>query len=96
MDITQLVIHMVSGVIGGHASASLTRDTSLGSVGNTIVGAIGGGIGGHMLSGIVGAGTAVAATGLDFGTLLTGFLTGGFSGGMTVMVLAFLKSRFAT
>jgi hypothetical protein len=95
MDITQLVIHMVSGVIGGHASASLTREGSLGAVGNTIVGAIGGGIGGHLLSGFVGAGAAAATTGLDFATLLTGFLTGGISGGVTVLVLAFLNSKRA-
>ena len=44
----------------------------------------------------LGIGTATAATGLDLNTIVSGFLTGGVSGGLTTLVLAFLKSRLAT
>jgi hypothetical protein len=38
-------------------------------------------------------GGAAATSGLDFGTVVSGFLTGGVSGGLTALVIAFIKSK---
>ena len=95
MDITHLLIQLVSGAIGGNAAGAMSKETSLGPLGNTIAGAIGGGIGGQILNTVLGVGTAAASTGLDLNTIVSGFLTGGVSGGLTCLVLAFLKSRMA-
>ena len=63
MDLTSLLIQAVSGAIGGNAAGAVSKDTSLGSLGNTIAGAIGGGVGGQILSALLGAGSMTA--GLD-------------------------------
>ncbi len=55
MDFTHLLIQMVSGAIGGNAAGAMSRETSLGTLGNTIVGAIGGGVGGQILNTVLGA-----------------------------------------
>jgi uncharacterized membrane protein YeaQ/YmgE (transglycosylase-associated protein family) len=96
MDITHLLVQLVSGAIGGNAAGAMSKDTGLGTLGNTIAGAIGGGVGGQILNTLLGIGTATAATGLDLNTIVSGSLTGGVSGGLTTLVLAFLKSRLAT
>jgi hypothetical protein len=93
MDLTSLLIQAVSGAIGGNAAGATSKDFSLGPFGNTIAGAIGGGVGGQILSALLGAGSATA--GLDLGTIVQGFLTGGVSGGLTALVLGYLKAKLA-
>jgi hypothetical protein len=93
MDLSSLLVQVISGAVGGNAVGAVSKDTSLGSLGNTIAGAIGGGVGGQILSALLGAGSATA--GLDLGTIVQGFLTGGVSGGPTVLVLGFLKAKLA-
>ena len=95
MDLSSLIIQLISGAIGGNAAGALAKDTSLGTLGNSIVGALGGGVGGQILNSLLGLGGAAAASGLDIGTIVSGFLTGGVSGGLTALVIGFLKSRFS-
>ncbi len=44
-----LVIQLISGVVGGNAVGAALKDYNLGSVGNTIAGALGGVGGGQLL-----------------------------------------------
>ena len=39
MNLTALIIQLISGAIGGNAAGAVSKDTSLGTVGNSIVGA---------------------------------------------------------
>jgi len=39
-----LIIQIVAGAIGGNAAGAALKDVSLGTAGNTIAGAIGGGV----------------------------------------------------
>jgi uncharacterized membrane protein YeaQ/YmgE (transglycosylase-associated protein family) len=96
MDITSLLIQLVSGALGGNAAGTYTKDTGLGTVGNTIAGALGGGIGGQILSAMLGLGGTAAASGLDVGSIVSAFATGGISGGLTALVVGYLKTKFAT
>jgi hypothetical protein len=41
-----LIIQIIAGVIGGHAAGATLKNYTLGAVGNTIAGAIGGAVGG--------------------------------------------------
>jgi uncharacterized membrane protein YeaQ/YmgE (transglycosylase-associated protein family) len=93
MDVTSLIIQLVSGAIGGNAAGAVSKDTSLGAVGNTIAGALGGGVGGQILNSLLGLGGAAATSGLDLGTVVSGFVTGGVSGGLTALAIAFIKSK---
>lgn len=92
MDLTSLLIQAASGAIGGNAAAAATKNDSLGALGNTIAGAIGGGLGGQILGSLLGA----TASGIDINAILTGFATGGVSGALTALALAFLKAKFAS
>jgi uncharacterized membrane protein YeaQ/YmgE (transglycosylase-associated protein family) len=40
--IVNLIIQLISGVVGGNAAAAALKDYNLGNLGNTIAGAIGG------------------------------------------------------
>ncbi|HWK38263.1 MAG TPA: hypothetical protein VNR88_05045 [Hyphomicrobium sp.] len=91
MDISSLVIQLISGAIGGNAAATYTKDTGLGTLGNTIAGALGGGLGGQVLHALLGLGGTAAASGLDLGTVVSAFATGGISGGLTALLLGYLK-----
>jgi ABC-type uncharacterized transport system permease subunit len=44
---------------------------------------------------VLGLGGTAAASGLDIGTIVSAFLTGGVSGGLTALVVGFLKSKLA-
>ena len=50
-----LIIQVVAGAIGGNAAGAASQDVSLGTAGNTILGAIGGGWGPDSHGGITDA-----------------------------------------
>lgn len=95
MDIASLLIQLVSGAVGGNAAGAYSKDSGLSPLGNTIAGAIGGGIGGQILSALLGLGGTAAASGLDIGTIVSAFATGGISGGLTALVVGYLKTKLA-
>lgn len=96
MDISSLLIQLVSGALGGNAAGAYTKDTGLGTLGNTIAGALGGGVGGQILTSLLGLGGTAATSGLDIGSIVSAFATGGVSGGLTALLIGYLKTRFAT
>lgn len=96
MNLTALIIQLISGAIGGNAVGSVAKDMSLGPIGNTVAGALGGGIGGQILNAVLGLGGAAAASGLDIGSIVSGFATGGVSGAVTALVIGFIKGKMAT
>ena len=52
-----LLISLVSGAVGGNVAGALMKNKSLGTLWNSVVGILGGGIGGSLL-GLVGLGDA--------------------------------------
>jgi uncharacterized membrane protein YeaQ/YmgE (transglycosylase-associated protein family) len=48
--LVQLIINVICGGVGGNIVGALLKKYSLGPLGNTIVGLIGGGLGGQLLS----------------------------------------------
>jgi len=48
MDITSLIINLISGAAGGNAAGAAMPDKSLGTVGNSLAGLLGGGAGGAL------------------------------------------------
>jgi ABC-type uncharacterized transport system permease subunit len=96
MNLTALIIQLIAGALGGNAVGNVAKDVNLGPLGNSIAGALGGGIGGQVLNAILGIGGAAAASGLDIGSIVTAFLTGGVSGGLTALVVGFLKAKMAS
>jgi hypothetical protein len=95
MNLTALIIQLIAGALGGNAAGNLSKDVNLGSLGNTIAGALGGGLGGQILNAALGLGGTAAVSGMDFSAIVSSFATGGISGGITALVLGFIKSRLA-
>ena len=69
MSIVGLIVQLVSGAVGGNVAGAALKKFGLGTVGNSIVGILGGGLGGQILGmlGVGGAGgTAGGAGGLTW------------------------------
>ena len=58
MDLTAVLIQLISGAIGGNVAGVANKAKSLGPLLNTILGALGGLGGGHLAGGALGGGTA--------------------------------------
>ena len=94
MDITSLLIQLIIGAVGGNAAGKAMPDKSLGTLGNTIAGAIGGFGGGQILDILIGGGamaTDVAASGLDIGAIIQDVAGGGIGGAVLTIVVALIK-----
>ena len=53
----EILVSLLSGAVGGNIAGALMKDKSLGTLWNSVVGILGGGIGGQIL-GLVGLGDA--------------------------------------
>ena len=96
MNLTALIIQLIAGALGGNAIGNVAKDVNLGPLGNSIAGALGGGIGGQILNSSLGIGGAAVGSGLDIGSIVSAFLTGGVSGGLTALVVGYLKAKMAS
>ena len=83
MDIITLLIQLVSGALGGNIAGSALKNMSLGTLGNTIAGIVGGGVGGQILDYAFHA-PAVGGGPLDWAAILTQVVGGGL-GEVTVL-----------
>ena len=93
MDILPLVIQLAGGAIGGNAAGGLLKKLSLGTIGNSIVGILGGALGGQLL-GPLGLSSAAAATSgsMDISSILTNIAGGGVGGGVLMAIIGFIKN----
>jgi uncharacterized membrane protein YeaQ/YmgE (transglycosylase-associated protein family) len=81
-----LIIQIVAGVIGGHIAGATVKTCTLGAIGNTIAGAIGGIGGVRLLQELIPA-MANTAGNVDVGALV-GQIIGGAAGGAILTILA--------
>lgn len=99
MDMVNLIIALVSGVVGGNIAGSSMPDKNLGTLGNSIAGLVGGGIGSYILKalGIVAAASVApgvegaAAHAPDLTSILASIGAGGVSGGVITALVALVK-----
>lgn len=92
----QLIISLVAGAIGGNAAGAAAPKLSLGTLGNSISGIVGGGIGGQLLSMIGASGVAEAAGGgMDIGSIVGSLASGGVGGGVLMAVVGLIKNAMA-
>lgn len=63
----ELIIQPIAGAIGGNAAGAVLKDKSLGTLGNSIAGVLGGGIGGLDIGSIL---QSVVSGGADGGVLM--------------------------
>jgi uncharacterized membrane protein YeaQ/YmgE (transglycosylase-associated protein family) len=94
MDLIPLLIQLASGAAGGNIAGSLLKNLSLGTVGNSIAGILGGGIGGQLLS-MMGVLAAPKTGGMDFGSIIGSVLGGGAGGGILMTVIGLVRQVMA-
>lgn len=97
-----LIISLISGVVGGNIAGNAMTEKTLGTIGNSISGFLGGGLGGFILKALgVFAGVTVAGQGgdvsaapaaFDLSSLLASTGGGGASGAILTGIIGYLKS----
>jgi uncharacterized membrane protein YeaQ/YmgE (transglycosylase-associated protein family) len=90
MDILPLVIQLASGAIGGNVAGKLLPKSSLGAIGNTIAGLVGGGLGGQLL-GLLGLGGGAEAGSMDLSSIISSVAGGGVGGGVLMTIVGYIK-----
>jgi uncharacterized membrane protein YeaQ/YmgE (transglycosylase-associated protein family) len=94
MNIVSLLIELVSGAVGGNIAGAAMKESSLGTLGNSIAGIVGGGLGGMLLQSVMG--TAAAGGGpLDVTTMLSNIAGGGVGGAIVMAVVGLIKNAMA-
>lgn len=95
MDMTSLLIQLVSGAVGGNVAGAVLKKFSLGTVGNSIVGILGGGLGGQIL-GMLGMGGAGAGAGaMDMGSIVSSVAGGGVGGAVLMAIIGVIRQAMS-
>jgi len=89
MDIVTLLVQLVSGAVGGNVAANIMKKLSLGSVGNSVVGILGGGLGGVLLSSL---GVGTAPGGIDAASVIGSIAAGGAGGGVLLAIVGAVRN----
>lgn len=100
MDIVNLLIGLISGAAGGNVVGAAAPDKSLGTLGNSISGILGGGLGSWLLaaSGLLSqAAHVVNATsqtggGVDLASILGNIGSGGVGGAVLTLIIGLIKN----
>lgn len=95
-SIVNLIISLVAGAIGGNAAGAAMKDKSLGTLGNSIAGIIGGGVGGQILAALglfpgLGEGAAMAGGQFDIGALIGNIAGSGVGGAILMAIIGIIK-----
>jgi hypothetical protein len=88
MNLTALLVQLIAGALGGYAGGNVSKEMNLGTIGNSVAGAFGGGVGGQILFAILGLSGIVQN--------VSALITGGVSGGLAMLLIGFLKSKIST
>lgn len=92
--LVNLIIQLIAGAFGGILAGAVMTNYSLGTAGNMIAGAVGGGVGGYILT-IILPSLQNAASALDWGAFL-GLVAGSFvAGAILTAVSAMVRDRTA-
>src|SRR5262249_50948766 len=90
-----LIVQLISGAVGGNVAGIALKQYDLGTIGNSIAGIIGGGIGAQIIGALVGGGGDTGALagsgGLDIGTLIAQIASGGGGGGVLMVIIGLVK-----
>ncbi|MGB7932344.1 MAG: hypothetical protein WCH04_08970 [Gammaproteobacteria bacterium] len=90
-SLISVIIQLISGAVGGNIAGALLKKLTLGPVCNSLVGILGGGIGGQILSAV---GVSAGGAGV-IGGILDDIGSGGVGGAILLVVVGLLKKLFA-
>ncbi|MEO0897744.1 MAG: hypothetical protein AAFY71_15165 [Bacteroidota bacterium] len=84
-----LIIQLVSGALGGNLAGSLMKNFSLGTLGNSLLGILGGGLGGQVL-GLLGIASGDGS--LDVMSILGSVGSGAAGGGILMAIVGIIRN----
>ena len=94
MNIISLIIEALSGAVGGNIAGAAMKEKSLGTLGNSIAGIVGGGLGGALLQSVLGD-VAAGGDSLDVTTMLSNVAGGGVGGAILMAIIGIIKNAMA-
>ena len=89
MSLLPLIIQLIGGAVGGNVAGGLLKQYDLGTLGNSIAGIVGGGIGGTILSAIVPA--LSGSGGVDLGSIVGEVAGGGVGGAILLVIVGLIR-----
>ena len=92
-NILPLIVQLVCGAVGGNVAGALMKKFSLGTLGNSIAGILGGGLGGQLL-GMLGIATGSGGN-MDVGGIVGSILGGGVGGGGLMAIIGVIKGALS-
>ena len=91
MTIINLIIQIIAGALGGNAAGATMKNLDLGTLGNTIAGALGGAGGGTLLTALLPLLQGTAGN-VDIGALLGQAVGGGVAGAVVTAIAGLIKN----
>ena len=87
----ELLISLIGGAVGGNVAGSLLKNYNLGTLWNSVVGILGGGMGAQLLGmlGILGGGGGSA---MDIGSIIANIASSGVGGGVLMVIVGLVKN----
>jgi hypothetical protein len=99
MELLNLIIGLISGIAGGNIAGAAAPEKSLGGLGNSIAGLLGGGFGSWLLQAaglLTHAATTASqtanATGVDLASILANIGGGGVGGAVLTLLVGLIKN----
>ncbi|MGH1441012.1 MAG: hypothetical protein ACRBBR_12920 [Cellvibrionaceae bacterium] len=87
-----LIIQLISGAVGGNAAGAIFKNLSLGTLGNSLAGILGGVGGGQLLGAL---GLMAGGGGLDLASIISSIASGGIGGGVLLAVVGLVKKAMS-
>lgn len=94
MDIMGMLVNAVSGAVGGNATGLAWKDKSLGAIGNTIAGLVGGAAGNYILQ-AVGVLSSMGLADMTAGSIASQAGVAAICGAVVTAIAGFIKSKMA-
>src|SRR5262245_12885670 len=95
MNIISLIIEAISGAVGGNVAGAAMKENSLGTVGNSIAGIVGGGLGGTLLQSVMGGAATGGGGSMDMTSILSNVAGGGVGGAILMAIIGIIKNKMA-
>jgi hypothetical protein len=95
MDPISLLMPFFSGAAGGNLVGGILKNFNLGSLGNSLAGMIGGGVGSLVLGNMLGLPMPAGGIDPDGSALLGQILGGGAGGGVLTILVSILQKMFS-
>ena len=93
--VINLIIQLIAGAIGGNAAGATMKNLDLGTLGNTIAGALGGAGGGTLLTALLPMLQGAAGGNVDIAGLAGQAVGGGVAGAIVTAIVGMIKNSAA-